>query len=579
MLDADDKRAAGLMEAARHSATVPDRRILRVLDVDERADLCFVVNEWGSGTSLDILVGQEGPVGGRRAAWIVSEVAASIAHAHEAGVTHGRLVPENVLIDHTGGVRVIGLSVEAALLGLPAGRVTSDVTDLAALVYYLLTATWPGVSRSACPVAPQDQGRVLRPRQVKAGVPRPLDALCDRVLNSPVAETGTGPNGVVSAASIRDALRDFVGDPSGMVAAEAATSRFAAPAGPVVPPTLPSGDKETGGPGPDVTQDPVVPPPADDATVVAPEVPGPPPTPTDQPPTEQPTQAGLPIFDEDSDEVTWLAARADKPPPPPPFEDPPERPLFAPTPPEGQPARTPRPGAAPPPRDFWPWDTGTGAGSGSGVLPATEDEDDDGEVPGRSWLRLAGAVAAALLLLVAIVFAFNLGRGRSPLGNEPEPESSPSTTPATDARPIEVAGVTDLDPQGDPPEEKPELAPLVVDGDQETSWSTETYFQDFGPAGLKTGVGLVLDLGGNEDVREIDLSLVGEPTDVSLYLTRTAPTGVAGLEAASSTTARAREQITLDEPATGRFLVVWLTSLPPVESGFRGEITEVVVRG
>ncbi len=284
----------------------------------------------------------------------------------------------------------------------------------------------------------------------------------------------------------------------------------------------------------------------------------------------------MPIFDDESDEVSWLAARAEKPPPPPPFEDPPERPLFAPTPPEGEPVRRPRHGAATPSREYWPWDTGA---TGSGVIPVAEEDETDDEVPGRNWLRLAGAVAAALLLLVAIVFAFNLGRGRSPLGNEPEPEPSASATPATDARPIEVAGVTDLDPQGDPPEEKPEQAPLVVDGNQQTSWSTETYFQDFGPGGLKTGVGLVLDLGGVEEVREVDLSMGGEPTDVSLYLTRTAPTGVAGLDPASTTTARAREQIAFDEPASGRFLVVWLTSLPPVESGFRGEVAEVVVRG
>ena len=49
-----------MVAAARRSATVPDRRILRVLDVDERDGLCWVVNEWGSGTSLDILVANAG---------------------------------------------------------------------------------------------------------------------------------------------------------------------------------------------------------------------------------------------------------------------------------------------------------------------------------------------------------------------------------------------------------------------------------------------------------------------------------------------------------------------------------------
>ena len=37
------------------------------------------------------------------AAWIVAEVADTLALAHDARVAHGRLVPENVLIDHDGG--------------------------------------------------------------------------------------------------------------------------------------------------------------------------------------------------------------------------------------------------------------------------------------------------------------------------------------------------------------------------------------------------------------------------------------------------------------------------------------------
>ena len=76
VIDADDERAPGLLEAARQSATVPDRRLLRVLDADQAGGLCYVVNEWGSGSSLDIMLASDGPFAPRRAAWLVSEVAA-----------------------------------------------------------------------------------------------------------------------------------------------------------------------------------------------------------------------------------------------------------------------------------------------------------------------------------------------------------------------------------------------------------------------------------------------------------------------------------------------------------------------
>ncbi len=578
VIAASDDRAESMMAAARRSATVLDRRILRVLDVDARDDVAYVVNEWGSGTSLDILVAREGPVGSRRAAWIVSEVAASISSAHDAGVAHGRLVPENVLIDVSGSVRVIGFSVDAALLGLPPGRLSTDVTDLAALLYFLLTGRWPGVSRSAVPKAPQDNGRVLRPRQVRAGVPRPLDTLCDQVIN---LHGAGGDSHLDTAHAICEELRDFVGDASGMAAAEAAAGR-----------------KNGIAPGADTRFLPLVPGPAAApvAPASAPPAPDPAPEPEPEPepeppaapPAEQPTQAGLPIFDDETDDVSWLTARAETPPPPPPFEEPPERPLFAPDPADGSPVRRPRPGAASGANpEYWPWDASTGTGSpvstGSGVIPLPDDEDEDDGVPGRSWLRLAAVLGASTLLLVAIIVAFNLGRGRSPLGDLPEEDqaaTTPATQPSTSATPLANLVAADFDPQGDPPEENPELAPLVVDGDPATTWRTQTYEQNFGPGGLKSGAGLTIDLQGRQQVSSVDLTLVGAPTGVTLYLADSEPSGIQGLKpVASEQVETETTRITLDKPATGRFLVVWLTSIPPVEGGFRGEVAEVVVRG
>ena len=299
----------------------------------------------------------------------------------------------------------------------------------------------------------------------------------------------------------------------------------------------------------------------------------------------------MPIFDDERDEVSWIAARAEKPPPPPPFEKAPERPLFAPEPPEGRPLRTPRPGAAPTGQDYWPWDgTGPGAGrtgSHTGTQPGLtgtgsgiglfDDFEDDG-VPGRRWLRLAAVVGACILLLLAVVFAFNLGQGRSALEFEDEPDTNASSSAPADAGTAVVAGTvaTDLDPQGEDREENPDLTPNAVDGNPTTSWRTATYDQQLGPAGLKTGVGLVVDLGSERDVRRIRVDFVGEPTSVSLYVTPELPTAVAGLQPVAIEAAGRR----LDGPveATGRYGVIWLTSLPAVEGGFRGEISDVVVR-
>ena len=408
----DDERAPLLREAARTSATVLDRRMLRVLDIDEADERCFVVNEWGSGTSLDILLADGGPLSPTVAAWIIAEVADTLALAHEAQVAHGRLVPENVLIDTDGAVRLIGFAVDAALHGLPAGRISTDIADLVGLLYAAMTGKWAGVSRSAVHPAPSSHGHVLRPRQVRAGIPRTLDSLCDHVLNH-------GGETEVTAAMLADSLSDFLG-PSA-AAAEAWLARIehakrgegtiVLPPLPDPPPREAEPPTETGGAhrgeGIDVP---------DDTEVAEGEA------------TEDAlaTQAGMPIFHEDTDEVEWLRHHTEKPAPPPAFDPPPERPLFAPDPEDGQPVRRPR--SAPVTQGaggggFWPWEnTGTGVGTGSGVLPAyvEEDEEDNRHAPGTNMLRLAGIIAACLLVLVACVIAFNLGRGKTPLGTTKE---------------------------------------------------------------------------------------------------------------------------------------------------------------
>lgn len=581
VIDAEDPRAEGLLEAARGSATVHDRRLLRVLDADRADGLCYVVNEWGSGTSLDIMLANNGPLSPRRAAWVVAEVADSIAVAHAAGVAHGRLAPENVLIDRTGAVKVIGFSVEAALRGLAPGRMSIDVSDLAALLYCALTGKWPGVSASAVDRAPQEHGRVLRPRQVRAGIPRPLDSLCDEVLNPYAVGRGREDRDLTTARGIADVLGEFVGDSTGMAEAMAASNPGARGDETVRLSPMP----EFPAP-PSAAAEPVAEPVAEEAPErAAAEMPAAPQAPDLS--VELPTQAGLPIFDDETDDVSWLEKRASPPPPPPPFEKHPERPLFAPAPAEGSPARRPRPdSAAQRGVGFWPWDTGTGTGTGThgvrttgtGLSAFVEDEE---EVPGRNFLRLALALGAGLLLLVAIVVAVNLGRGKTMLGSEPDGDgtTSPKPTATASASAVPLTGLvaSDFDPQATPPEENPELAALAVDGDPTTTWRTETYRQDLGPGGLKTGVGLVIDLGAEHEVSALDLSLVGLVTDVALYVTTTAPEGVRDLTPVATLSAGPDERVTLEEPVTGRFLTVWLTSLPQVEGGFRGEVADVAV--
>lgn len=579
-----DGRAEALLDAARRTAPHHDRRLLRVLDADRGEELCYVVNEWGSGTSLDIMLASSGPLAPRRAAWIVSEVADSLARAHDAGLDHGRMVPENVLIDHQGQVRIIGFAVDAALHGVAPGRQADDLVDTVAVLYAALTGKWAGTSFSQLPPAPMLHGEVLRPRRVRAGIPRPLDALCDQVINRHSSHAQRSAHDLSTLSGVAEALAEFVGDPTGMAQSgviPATSWSGPAPTQPVrrIPP-MPAT------PTPAVTPAPLEVDPAPDVTAQ------PAPTPVDPAeaaPVELPTQAGIPVFDE-NDEVGWIPTRTEAPAPPPPFEDKPVKPLFAPDPAEGEPVRRPRPGtAAAQPQTYWPWestghDNGTGASStgsntGSGIWPPPDTGETD-VVPGRNWIRLAMGLALAVLLLVAVVAAFHLN---SDVQDGDDTATDPGATGSTTPKALSAfTGITadDFDPQGSPPQDEyPELVPLAIDGDPATSWNTASYKQNFGPGGLKDGVGLVLDLGATKGVREIDVTTVGGATALSAYVGAAAPTGVADLTPVGTATGDGTLAIQLDEAVSGRFVTIWLTSLPAVSDGFRGTIAEVVVKG
>ena len=195
MLPSSDPRADHFIEAARLSTTVTDPRFLRVLDlIEDDHGQHLVVREWARAFPLDQLLAQS-PLPSSRANRVMTEVAEAVANAHERGVYHRRLTPHHVLLKQSGAVRVVGLGVASALA--PAGHQDTiddlqayeqlDVESLGKLLYACLVSRWPGAHIDQLRAAPTEHGRLLRPRQVRAGVSRELDAVCDRILGDPPA--------------------------------------------------------------------------------------------------------------------------------------------------------------------------------------------------------------------------------------------------------------------------------------------------------------------------------------------------------------------------------------------------------
>ena len=216
---------------------------------------------------------------------------------------------------------------------------------------------------------------------------------------------------------------------------------------------------------------------------------------------------------------------------------------------------------------FWPFDDPDETGGPSGK-------------EGRSWLQLAAIVALCIAVVVAVFIAFGLGHGKNAPSATP---TTPPPTPTDTGSPIKIVAVHDFDPEGDPPEENPGQVGLAVDGNPDTGWRTLTYKGDAALGGLKSGVGLVLDLGSEQAVGSVQVRLGGSPTDLELFATPPGddnpPVELADTRRVAGVTADQQTTVLRADPAVRtRFLVVWLTRLPAVPGGFRGEIAEVAVR-
>ncbi|MGA8987099.1 protein kinase family protein [Aeromicrobium sp.] len=193
LISSADPRADHFLSAARESTVVTDPRFLRVLDlIEDEQHHHLVIREWARAFPLDQLLAQS-PLPNRRAATVAAEVSEALASAHEYGVYHRRLSPHQVLLKQSGAVRIVGLGVSTALS--PLGRQDSltdlqgyeqlDVQAIGKLLYACVTSRWPGAHVDGLRAAPSEHGRLLRPRQVRAGVSRDIDTICDRILGTP----------------------------------------------------------------------------------------------------------------------------------------------------------------------------------------------------------------------------------------------------------------------------------------------------------------------------------------------------------------------------------------------------------
>lgn len=127
---------AGFRNEIRAQAALDHPNLVRVSFADRDGGAYYLVTEYVPGIDLRRLVRRDGPLDEPLAAWVVSQAAEAIDHAHRRGFVHRDVKPGNILLTPTGSVKV---------------------TDLG--LAWSLQAAW-SLQRDAGPIPPELSGKV-----------------------------------------------------------------------------------------------------------------------------------------------------------------------------------------------------------------------------------------------------------------------------------------------------------------------------------------------------------------------------------------------------------------------------------
>lgn len=581
VVQAGHPRSADVVDAARRAAGVEDPRLQRVFDVGVEDGLTYVVYEWISADTLTELLrgGLPAPEEVRR---LVGEAATALESARGRGLHHLALTPDSLLRGHDGPVTVSGLAVDAVLAGTEVGDPDEasrrDAHALVALLYAGLTARWPLQPVHGLEPPPRLGTGIPAPAELTAGVPADLNALCLDTLRagagpvdpgrlatqlapwpshpvaSPNRTAGSFPISLMSDTGTQTAVLPAVGEVRSVQAAVNAPRPPAPPAPPVHQPATHVPAPASSGFAP-----PMLPAPADASARPSgtwPPIPAVKPTAAGPAPAAAPT--GTP------------ATRAV------PVTTPVEAPVAA-----AAPVSAPAP-AGPPSRLFAePPD----AEPPAPLLPSAPMSR-----PPAAQTRAVLLVMVGFVLILCLLAYFGLRSLGSSGGGTPTGPSTPrasssstasatgsgsSTAPATGAL-LRISKASGFDPQGDG-SEKDNLAKLAYDSKTSTGWTSDTYKS---PAwgGLKKGLGLLVDLGGDKTVHSAALTIGGQGAKITVYALTSKDTLTGATVLARKSGAEGTFTLTFAKPATTRYVAIWFSTPGKFNDGYRAEVDDVRLR-
>jgi len=107
--------------------------IVNLLDVGQEGDMRYLVMEYVSGRTLKDVIQQKGALPAAMAAQIGIRILSALQHAHNNGIIHRDIKPQNILVDSDGHVKVSDFGI-ARVAG--ASTITTDDSVMGSVYYF-----------------------------------------------------------------------------------------------------------------------------------------------------------------------------------------------------------------------------------------------------------------------------------------------------------------------------------------------------------------------------------------------------------------------------------------------------------
>ncbi len=211
----------------RTAARLTHPAIVTAFDAEQVGDLHFFVMEYIDGNSLDRWVGKVGPLPVQEACYYVRQAAVGLQYAHERGMVHRDIKPQNLLRTKDGEIKVLdfglarfaserhgkdSLTQTGMVMGTPdyiapeqandarSADVRADVYSLGCTLYYLLTGRVPFPEGTTLQkfIAHLDQ-TPRSVRELRAEVPAELEMILAKMMAKKPADRYQQPLDVANA--------------------------------------------------------------------------------------------------------------------------------------------------------------------------------------------------------------------------------------------------------------------------------------------------------------------------------------------------------------------------------------------